>query len=162
MKRYFFEDVKCGVSAGGFACGPVDGSVNASLKINDGESVKWLTLSELMGIPDAFLTEDDVYEKLINNDFSDEFTDYMNAHHIDSYNGIAFEEGYYETFSNIEENPENPANPVVRYLVSLIRCSMEETEMMIELGKGKYADEIDVPMSDVEEEYMEDKEEYDD
>lgn len=162
MKRYLIEEVKCGISEGGMACGPVDGAVVASLKINDGEQTKWLSLVEVMGIPNVTLTDEDIYDRLIADDFSDEFTQFINDHTIESFEGIEIEEGYYSTYSCIQEDPENPAGPLVKYLVALVRCDMEDVDGLIEMAVGKYADELDIPVCDSEEEYLEDQEEEED
>ena len=128
MKRYLIEEVKCGITDGGMACGPVPGNVVASIKINDGSVSSWLTLAETAGIVSLFMTDRDIYEETLQNDFSEDFLTYLNSHAIDNVNGLEFSEDYASAFSSISDDPENPAVPVVRYLITLVRCSMEETE----------------------------------
>ena len=82
----------------------------------------------------------------------------MNEHAIDEFNGIAFDDDYYGVFSSIADDPNNPAAPLIRYLITLVRCRMEETEEIIMLGKNRYADELSIPVSDVETDYMEENE----
>ncbi len=158
MKRYLIEDTKCGVTAGGMACGPVPGDVVVTIKYNDGTESGWLNIVEVLGIPNYFLTEKDIYDDLMENDFDDEFTDYLEEHSISSFNGLDVGENS-DVFCSISENPDNLAIPLIRYAIALVRCSMEELEELIEMGRGKYADELDVPASDLEEEYKEENEE---
>lgn len=153
MKRYLIEEAKCGITDGGMAS-----SVVASIKINDGSVTSWLTLVDVDGIVNLFMTDRDIYEEILQNDFSDEFQAYLNSHTIDDVNGLEFSEDYASAFSSISDDPENPAVPVVRYLIALVRCDMEETEGLIRMATGKYADELDVPASDVEEDYIADME----
>ena len=154
MKRYLIEEAKCGVTNGGMACGPVSGNVVASVRINDGSATNWLTLVEVDGIVNLFMTDMDIYEEVLREDFSDEFLAYLNSHAIDRVNGLEFSEDYASAFSSIADDPENPAVPVVRYLIALVRCGMEETEALIRMAAGKYADELDIPASDAEEDYI--------
>lgn len=156
MKRYLIEEAKCGITDGGMAS-----SVVASLKINDGAVTRWLTLVEVDGIVCLYMTDRDIYEEALQDDYSDEFQAYLDSHAIDNVNGLEFSEDYTSAFSSIYDDPENPAVPVVRYLIALVRCEMEETEGLIRMAAGKYADELDIPVSDVEEEYMEDAEDED-
>ena len=57
MGKYFVNEVKHGVSGGGIACGPVEGSVNVSLNVSAGDKTFWITNSELTGIPNFYLTD---------------------------------------------------------------------------------------------------------
>ena len=100
-----------------------------------------------------------MHEKLIQEDFDDDFITYMNEHHIGEFNGITLGEDCRETFGYVYDNPENPAAPLIRYMITLIRCEMNEIDELTTMAKGKYADELDIPVSDVEEDFMEDYEE---
>lgn len=158
MKRYLIEEAKCGVTEGGMACGPVPGVVVASLKVNDGKCVRWLSLSEVDGIPNLIVTDEDIYDTLITDDFSDEFVDFVNDHTVNEFDGIEIDDGYYTTYDCIRENPDNPAGLVMKYLIALVRCETDEIEDIIAMGTGKYADEIRIPVCDAEEDYLEEQE----
>ena len=158
MKRYFIEEAKCGITNGGMACGPVPGNVVVTIKYNDGEQTSWLSLIEVDGIPNLALTDKDVFEDLVEEDFDDEgFTEYLQEHTIFDFAGIEFDAHYDTTFACMAEDPENPAIPLIRYLITLVRCPMREVKGLIKKAEGKYADELDIPMSDVEEEYLEEE-----
>ena len=154
MKRYFIEEAKCGVSEGGIACGPVGGSVVTTVKFNDGEKTGWLSLVEVEGIPNFLLSDRDIHEDLIEEDYDDkEFWDYTLEINIGEFDGIELGE-YEDIFASFADNPENPAVPLVRYMITLTRCPMEEATELLALVKGKFIDEVDIPMSEDEEEYL--------
>lgn len=160
MKRYFIEEAKCGITKGGMACGPVPGSVVVSIKYNDGGKKQWLNLVEVDGMPNVFLTDRDVYDILIEDNYDDEeFNTYINDCFITNLDGIEFDDSYWTTFQSITENPDNPAIPLVRYLITLTRCEMDDVEELIAMASGKFADELDIPQSDEEEEYYAELEE---
>ncbi len=156
MAKYLIEEAKCGVTDGGMACGPFPGTVVAAVKFRNGKKSKWLFLSEVDGIPCFTLTDKDIYDDLLKEDLeNEEFMEYMNTHTIYELDGIELGCSYDELFESISENPENPGIPLIRYIIALTRCKMDELDPLIEMAKGKYADELDIPMSDVEEEYHE-------
>ena len=156
MKRYFIEDAKCGITEGGMACGPIGGNVVVTVQFKDEEKTQWLSLVEVQGIPNCFLFDKDVHDELVKEDFDDEeFTNYMNEHEINEFNGIEFNGDYSDAFNCFEEDPENPAIPLVKYLITLVRCDMDDVEGLISMARGRYADELDIPASDLEEEYFE-------
>ena len=68
MKRYLIEEAKCGLTGGGFACGPVAGSVVVTVRFDDGGGTRWLTVAECDGIPNFFLLDRDVHDKAVEED----------------------------------------------------------------------------------------------
>lgn len=160
MKRYMIEDAKCGITGGGMGCGPVDGNVVVTVRFKEDNKTQWLSLVEVDGIPNVFLFDRDAHDDIVKEDLdNEEFINYMNDHFIREFNGIQFNGDYCDAFDCFEEDPENPAIPLVRYLITLVRCEMDEVEGLISMAKGKYADELDIPVSDIEEEYYEEYEE---
>lgn len=84
-----------------------------------------------------------------------DFIEYINEHSISEFNGIEFDGDCLSTFYNIMEDPDNPAAPLLKYMIALVRCPMEDVDGLVEMAKGKYADELEIPISDVEEDYLE-------
>ncbi len=141
------------------ACGPVFGNVVVTVQFKEGSTTQWLSLVEVEGIPNVYLSDKDIHENLVAEDFDDEeFNTYMDEHFINEFDGIAFDVDYSTTFESIADDPENPAVPLIRYLITLVRCRMDEVDNLIQMASGKYADEIDIPTSDVEEEFMDEYE----
>ncbi len=85
----------------------------------------------------------------------------LQEHQIDNLDGIEFREDFDELFENIYSDKDNPVVPLIRYIVTLVRCEMDDVEPLINMAQGKYADELDIPKSDVEEEYLEELEDKD-
>lgn len=160
MTRYFIETAKCGITNGGMACGPVSGNVVVTVQFKDDSKTQWISLVEVGGIPNVYLSDKDIHEDLVAEDFdNEEFNQYMEDHFISEFDGIEFDADYSTTFESIAEDPENPAVPLIRYLITLVRCDMDDVDDLIQMASGKYADELDIPASDVEEDFMEDYEE---
>ena len=159
MKRYFIENARCGITKGGMACGPVSGHVVVTVQYKEGTEEKWLSMVEVDGIPVVYLSDKDVHDDLVAERFEDkEFDEYMANHYIEEFEGITFGEDYFDAYNSIEDNPNNPAVPLIRYLITLVRCGMDDVERLIGMASGKYADELDIPLSDIEEEIMEEYE----
>jgi hypothetical protein len=155
MKRFLIEEVKCGVAN---SC-PMMGLVITSVRYNDGNFSRWLNLSELDGIPCFSITDSYVFEELIENDWSEEFTKEMHKSFIMDFQGVTLGE-YDEIFESFyeEDNGHNPAVPFIRYIIAVTRCDFDEFESLKEMAIGHYADEIEQIISDVEEEYLYDRE----
>ena len=152
MKRFLIEDAKCGVAN----ASPMMGIVATSVKFNDGASSKWFNLAEVDGIPCFYLTEKDVYDVLIENDFDDEMQEFFDKSSISEFEGITLGE-YDDIFDSIYENPDSPAVPFLRYVFALTRCDIKDVPKLVKRAVGKYVDEIKVPISDVEDDYLFDK-----
>ena len=135
MKRYLIEDAKCGISDGGIDCGPVPGHVVTSVKFSDGEESRWLNLAEVDGMPNVYLTEEEVYEAMIKDDPEDEtLTERLEEDYIEGLDGIAFGMDYSETFASIAEDPDSPAVPLIKYMIALTRCEMGDVQSLLKLG----------------------------
>ena len=165
MTRYLIEEAKCGVTDGALMpCGTMPGHVMVAVKFKEfreGEEkpAQWLSLAEAEGYPNAYLSDKDIFDRLMEEDMEDtEFDEYLDEHYLEEFNGIAVYD-YADLFESIQEDPDNPAAPLIRYAVALVRCAMEDVDDLIRMAKGRYADELDIPMSDVEEEYLEEHEE---
>ena len=150
MKRYFIEEAKCGV----INYGP-SGVVITAVKFSVDDVAQWLYVVDVEGILNVVLTDNDIYDELMEDNGDEEFNDYVNAHNIGDFEGIEFDGDYFTTYASMYDDPENPANPLIRYLLTLNACSMEEVDDLVELAVGKYIDEVDIPVSDEEEEWLE-------
>ena len=156
MKRYIIEDAKCGIPEGGVACGPADGNVVATVRFRDGGKSRWISLVDVEGIPNVYLSDRDMHEELVKEDLENaEFTAYREEHFIGEFGGIVLGPDYADTFESIAEDPENPAVPLIRYLIALVRCDEDEVDDLIAGAAGRYADELEIPVSDVEEDFLE-------
>lgn len=147
--NYIIEEVKCGITEGGLACGPVDGNVIVSMKFNDGKETKWLNNVEVGGIPNFYLTDKDIFDDLLKDDFDDEeYTKMLDETFVSSFSDVILGE-YEDIFESFEKADLNTVK-LIRAIIWVTRCDMDELNSIIESLTGKSVDEIDVPITDVE------------
>ena len=140
MTRYFIEDAKPHQRKDH---GPTAIGVSAvKYKADNGETgwIYFLCQSDyLMGI-----SEEDVFEQILELEFPDDLNE------LHSFGGLdldATPEGLYELF---KENKNNGAANLIHYLYDLHACGTNEETELLTLGKGKYSDEIEVPILEEE------------
>ena len=152
--KFFVEQVKRGVTEGGMACGPVSGDVIVTIKYrkND-EPSRWLSNMQSMGFSTFYVDDFDPFDLLMSGDVENPK---FGAGRIDEFEGveIGFYEEMYETF---DENKDNPAVLLLRYLIAVAQSSQEEIDDLIKLVEGHYIDEINVPISEDEEDFWRNK-----
>ncbi len=140
--RIFIEIVKHGGSIGGLACGPVSGSLNTAVKIKRAKTSKWLTLSEVDGIPVFTLTDDDIFDKLMEDDFATEFQTHYQESIINQFENVPL--GDYEgLYTWIKEHESSPASALLEYIMAIQKCPDSDLEEYIKAGEGKYVEDID-------------------
>ena len=96
------------------------------------------------GIPNWFKTDRSTIDEQLSDEDEDDLYDYLNDNYVDV--------GEYE---DVFEDTEAELYQAYRYLIYLVRCEREQEELFIQSTFGKYLDEMEIPMSDAEEEYME-------
>lgn len=149
MARFYIEDIKCGLGAGGMSCGPVSGPVVAEAKVkDDNNEIFYLSLAEVDGFPNFFQTAESTYDMQVSQEMTDEDIDYLNDNYVDS----DVEGDYNNLFEMTEEDEE--LLPLLKYLTYIVRADWDECKRFQEETKGKYVDEIEIPMCDLEEEYL--------
>ena len=82
MARYRVMEAKCGVGAGGMACGPVAGPVVGEIKLadEDGDGF-YLCLAEVDGIPNWFKTDRSTIDEQLSDEDEDDLEDPMLNNH---------------------------------------------------------------------------------
>ena len=148
MARYRVLEAKCGVGAGGMACGPVGGPVVGEIKLADENGNEFLLcLAEVDGIPNWFKTDRSTIDGQLSDEAEDELYDYLNNNYADI--------GEYE---DVFDDTDAELYQACRYLIYLVRCEREQEKPFIMSTIGRYLDKMEIPMSDAEEEYREDME----
>ena len=138
-KRFFIENARVGVSDG--YCGSSTGTVNVVVKYNDGIDTKWLTVSEVFGIPNFFVTNFDIFDKIMKKEWNAEFTNLIECSSVDEFEGIKLGE-YSKIEEELDHSKDNPASALIKYVIELTIRSDEETKQLITSGEGKFADQI--------------------
>lgn len=143
--KHLIKSARWEMGEGGFACGPVAGPVvaEAEIETEDG-STAFYTLAEVEGIPNPMKSEESVLELCIKDELSLEETVIFEDSQIDY--GCS-----YEDFFSCKDEIEG--FDIFRYLIYVVRADFDETDKFIADTVGKYLEDIDVPSSDVEEDF---------
>ncbi len=154
MKKLLIEDVKVGVSKGGMACGPVPGSVVAEVCLRDMEEgvVKYDSLVEVEGIPNFFETDESTYDRQIDEVDDEAFWDMLSEHTASEFSDYV---GFFDYQEELEKH--DPEHLLIwKYLIYMARASWDEVEQMKAKSVGKCLGDFEIPVCDVEQEYLDD------
>ena len=150
MKRYLIKDAKYGITEGGIACGPVEGNVVVTVKFNDGESDKWLNVVYVMGTLNFCSFDKDMHDEIMTE--NDDSIDLVNLHTIYEFDGHKLGMDYSETLENLSEEYDDCAAELIKYILYLSYMDEETTNKAIKESIGKYVDQINIPLEEMEEE----------
>ena len=145
MAKLMIEDVKCGFSEGGMACGPVDGPVIVEAKVRDlgTNEVSYHTISELGGSYNFNWLDESTIDEQIKEDYDNKaFWDKIDR---------AFEGCYsdYEDFLTDQETKEVCGEDralIWRYLVYMVNASTDDFEKMKAMSVGKCLGDFEIPV----------------
>lgn len=157
MKHYLVENVKYGVTSAGTACGPVAGNAVASVEFKESNdsSTEWLSLVEVDGIANFYLSDKDIFEELLKEDDDDEHIALLNSYFVEDFHGFELSEDYEAIFESIHDTEENDKSRLVRFLIAVVRADENAAAILSESAKGKYIEDIEFAACDIEEEYLE-------
>ena len=155
MKKFLIENISVGVSKGGIACGPVSGLVVAEISLRDTETneVSYHSLTEVSGTLNFTQSSKSTFDIQIKENYDDEAS------------WSIVENGYSGGYSDYGEFYEDLVSSdeerrlIWKLLACLVRANWDEVAEMKGLYEGKYLDEIEIPVCDAEQEYMETLEE---
>ncbi len=148
---YLIEEIKCGITDGGFGCGPISGNVVTTIKYKDGNKSSYLSLIEISGIPEFHLSDNDIYDDLIKEEFTDEYQELLDNTYINEFNGIELGE-YSELFNSLSNAKELDAK-LIRLIILITRCELSYLDNLINQYKHTYLSYLVIPKSDIEEDY---------
>ncbi len=150
------EDIKVGISDAGMACGPVGGNVIAEVQLRDTDydEIRFHSMAEVDGTLYFYESDQSLFDILCCDDWTDEMLETVEDNEVSDYMD------YEEFFDDLEENEkcDGEHEDIWRLLVYLVRASNDDTEKAIKEYVGKPLNSIDIPASDVEQEYKEEKE----
>ena len=160
MAKFLIEDIRVGITEGGIACGPVSGNVVTEMKIRNPEedSVLYYGLTEVEGIPVFIRSEESFYEFQMKDEPDDKAGwDKLNAATVSDY------EDYWDLYDNMADPEAEHREDVIvwKLLAYFVRCPGEEVDGMKKACIGKFVEDIDIPVCDMEQEYLDDLEEID-
>lgn len=148
MTRYFIESIKCDAKS----MGPMPGVVVAEAYVRKEDGTHfYASLSEFDGMPNFFITDESTFDEQVDNTFDSDYADFLTAHSI--------EVGEY---SELHDYEDEEWYDLYRYLVYIVRADWDDCNSFMKKTEGKWLDEIDIPMSDIEDEMLEDEEDDED
>lgn len=149
MTRYFIEDAKPHQRKDH---GPTAiGASAVKYKADNGETgwIYFICQSDyVMGI-----SEEDVFEQILELEFSDDLKELHN------FGGLDLDSSEEELFKLFKENKNNGAANLIHLAYNLCTCPTDKESELLALGKGHYSDEIEVPILEDEEYWLEELEE---
>ncbi|MEE3391507.1 MAG: hypothetical protein VZR28_10060 [Candidatus Cryptobacteroides sp.] len=145
MKRYKILDAKVGETAGGIACGPVPGAVVVAVQVDDGEKKQWLTTSTYDVYCNISMTDDDIFDKVIETNFTDEeLCKKIEESSIADFDISEFDNDAIS--ASVKGIPEDQAVLLVAYILLLAYCDRYNIDWWVNRAKGKYIDELTTPI----------------
>lgn len=158
MAKWLIEDVKVGESKGGIACGPVGGHIVAELQLRDTEedAVSYYGITEVEGTVNLTESDQSLYDIEIEEDYDDKaaWEKVSNA----EAGGYCDYHDFYEDIYNLDTFDED--NVLIwKLLAYFVRASWEEIDAMKAKCIGKALEEIEIPICDAEQDYLDEQEE---
>lgn len=132
------KNIKYGITNGGLACGPVDGSVNAVIEYEDNKGTRFLSNVEYSGIPSFYLSNIDIYDLLIKEDLES-----ADKYHIESFADVELGE-YLDIYEELK-NKKSDDSLLLKLLICVTVMDKESTEKLIKQSVGKDIKEIKMP-----------------
>ena len=141
------EDAICKIEECWAAC---SGFVGIGIKYSkNGAPSKWLSIVDGEGMEEFFLSDYNYIEKKFNPDMEEDeaeaICDQEEMIRIDSFEGISLEGGYKKILSRFNDSIDDDTKKLLEYLFVVSLCSRKDTDKYIQLGKGKYLSDIELP-----------------
>lgn len=148
--KYQIVDARVEVYSGGPDPAIIVAEVELMPQTAKGKPV-FYTLSEAEGMPAFYKTKESVFDKLMNPDEDEDvISDIVDKHTL--YEGESYAD-FFENHRDIE------CYEGLRYLIYIMRADWDTTKAFIKKTKGKLLSEIEIPKSDVEEDWENGEEE---
>lgn len=156
-KGILIEEIKCGISKGGVACGPVPGCVNISVRFSKDGKSGWISNSEFDGIPNFYMSEKDMHDILMKDaDMEDSELKFIQDAYVGELDGIDLSD-YCFIAEGIRSRPDSEYASLLKLMVALTTCDWDEYHELESRCIGRYADEIEYSR-DILSEFDEDNE----
>ena len=150
--NYLIKSAQVGADEGGIACGPCGGFVVAEICVADKDGNEfYLSNGDIEGFPNMCKSTEPLIGIILDMDAPDKEVEKVNNAHID----------VGEDYCDIWEDKENEDYLLLKYLVYLTLGDEDDIKDFIEDTTGKWLSEIEIPICDLEAEYLEDEEDED-
>lgn len=162
MAKFKIQDVKCDVCGYGICADTVN--VELELLSSTGKTV-YIAAAEVDGFPNIYKTNESVFDKMMNGgaesadaaknlskeeleNIGDSFFANLNENYA-----LYCSDGYDDFFEN--KKCCGIYRKAVRYLIYVLRAEWNDMNAFVKKTKGLYLKDLDIPKSDVEEEWEE-------
>ena len=151
MKKFLVEDIQVGVSKGGIACGPVGGLIVAEicLKNMEDSTICYHALTEVEGTLSFVESSRSTFDIQITENYDDKAS--WTAVETGYAGGYTDYDEFYEDLNTCDEEHRQ----IWKFLAFLVRAGWDEVAKIKTSCTGKYLSEIEIPVCDAEQEYLE-------
>ncbi len=107
-----------------------------------------------------FIMKEDICDVLLKDDYDGDYVEKLEAETGHEIAGVMLSGEYSDIVCELYDNEEltDSDKSFIRFVLSIVRCDWEQVRKLQSDSVGRYTDEFDIPLSDVEEEYLEDME----
>ena len=145
MKNVKIEEVKLGCTGTGFACGPLPGNIVCEVAYAEDDGTKgFLSVIECSGMPNFFRTPFPMYEELLANEPDEDRIQEIEENYSFDYDG---------EYENMFADPDPDWFDLLRYITAIVRAPEGEDQDIIDITTGRWLNQIEIPVSDVEEDF---------
>lgn len=148
--KYLIKDIKFGTTEDGVACEPIEGNIVVTIEFQDDISTNWLSMVEIFGIPEFYYSDEDIFEELLKE--SDDFIEKTEHLIIKEFNGIQLGE-YEDIIKNLRKPFDENDKSLIKLIIAVMRLDYEDTNKLIEDSIGKYSIDINIPNTDLDEDF---------
>ena len=115
-------------------------------------------------MPNTFITPEDLHDVLIQDDYDAEYVEELENTTENEIGGISLTaESYYDIYDEIYNGDDvtDEDKSFIRFVIAIVRLDWDAIDALKKKAIGHYTDEIDIPTTDEEEEYLEENEDED-
>ncbi len=158
MSKYLIKEVKCEVANGGMACGPVGGPVVTAILFEHDDEEQWLHAVEVEGMLNVFIMKDDIFDVLIKDDYDGDYVEKLETETGHEIAGVMLSGDYCDIICELYDNEEltDQDKSFIRFVLAIMRCGWDQVRELQTAAIGRTTDELAIPMTDIEMEYLED------
>lgn len=143
--RYFIDSCRYGEAAGDdFESAFI---VSVQFHTDEDASTKWLTNVQFTDIPSFYLTNVDIFDKLVAGESID-------AKLINEFQGMSLTDNYMNYFAYFKEHPDDGAGQLLHFVAAMSLLDEEsEVEALAAAGARRWVDEVEIPVTEYEDDY---------
>lgn len=145
MKKinYKIEDIRYKAKEVLIGCGPAELVIAAGFKFNDGEKSQWLSMTTLADFYTCYLSDENIVDKLVDENLSDEEDEKIDQYQIDNFKQIVLND-LDDFFTENESQKDTTEFKLITSLMSLAFTDEDDAEEIVKENIGKFVDDLDI------------------